>query len=124
MKTLVGYNATFECESVGIPTPKVTWSKKVGNTLQVLINSRRHVITSDALYIYNVTYGDEAEYICDSESPRLRKSKSGFLDVYGNYISFAVNQEGIHILSMSACANMHQLRHFVEFIMRQSTVYS
>ena len=95
-RVLYGYNVTFDCLSIGIPKPKVTWYKRAKNNLQLLRGNKKYVITNTALHIFNVNYHDKGEYICDSESPRLKRNVSALLDVYGklfktNNINFTTN---------------------------------
>lgn len=83
-RTLYGNAAFFNCESIGVPTPKLSWKRKLNQSYSVLItNSNKYTIFENkTLRISNVNYGDEGEYICVSESPRLLRRAQAPLSVY------------------------------------------
>ena len=87
---LYGYNTSFECTSVGIPNPVVSWVKvDAEDKFMRIFNNRtnRILITPNKmLHINDVRYGDEGQYVCFSESPRLKVNVSAILHVYGNQI--------------------------------------
>jgi hypothetical protein len=96
-KVLYGFNATFECVSVGIPTPLVTWARKVGEEYENLKNTNKYVIGATSLTIVGATYGDELEYACFSQSPRLKRNATAKLDVYVTQ-NFDVSPKGSRVL--------------------------
>ncbi|XP_066932534.1 uncharacterized protein [Clytia hemisphaerica] len=86
-RVLYASNVTFECVSVGVPAPYVTWRKRAINstTHSALIHSdlsKYTIFANRTLRINNVDYSDEGIYECVSESPRLIKTKAAELNIY------------------------------------------
>ena len=84
-KVLFGFNATFHCVSVGIPTPVVSWARKVGGKYEKLTSSEKYIVGETSLSIIDARYEDELEYACFSDSPRLVRNATAKLDVFGRY---------------------------------------
>ena len=85
-KVLYGHNATLYCVSVGVPTPVVSWARKVGASYEKLTNTDKYIVGGTSLTVVSATYADELEYACFSQSPRLRRNATARLDVHGKMI--------------------------------------
>ena len=84
--TLYSHSATFDCESIGIPTPQISWRRKLNATHSTPIHvdlMKYMVFPNHTLRINDVDYGDEGTYVCVSESPRLIKESGAELTIYG-----------------------------------------
>ena len=53
-------NITIACNATGLPQPRVTWSRAVGN-----LPKHRTVVTNGVMTIYKLTKKDGGVYICD-----------------------------------------------------------
>ena len=85
-KILFGYNATFQCVSVGVPTPLLTWARKINGKYEELTSNEKYVIGPTSLSVIDARYEDELEYACFSKSPRLVRNATAMLDVYGELL--------------------------------------
>lgn len=76
------------CESVGTPTPNVTWMFKGASQPQpVALTERTNGKVTQRvdghLLITNASYKESGEYFCVSRSPGLTRNASGMINVYG-----------------------------------------
>lgn len=87
---LKGQDAKFYCESVGSPTPIITWKWKRsgGNSFTVIhyfSNGRFKLLLDKTLMIKDVQNEDEGYYVCVSKSPGITVNKTAHLIVFSKY---------------------------------------
>jgi len=85
-RSLYSHSVTFDCESIGVPTPQISWRRKLNATLSTPIHvdlMKYMVFANHTLQINDLDYTDQGTYICVSESPRFVNESGANLTVYG-----------------------------------------
>ena len=110
-------NVTFLCQAVGEPVPNISWYFN-GLMINVSDNSSKYMImsrsfnittTENTLTVYNVTLSDVGEYGCYALNVIGNDSKSGFLQVNGQYsnpCTYVYGYTSSQLLLMFMCSHI------------------
>ena len=90
-------NVTIACNATGLPQPRITWSRAVGN-----LPKHRNVVTNGVLNIYKLTNKDGGVYICQAKNILGSASDTVQLVVFSP-LTFEVSPSQ-HVTPVIGCA--------------------